>query len=248
MQGGMVPSSGAGGTAEVRALLFDVFGTVTNWRASLIAQGQAFGRARGIAIDWAAFADAWRRLYGPSMQRVRSGELPWHNLDTLQRRSLEELLDRFGVAGLSENDKQHLVGMWHRLEPYPDSVPGLLRLKARYTIATLSNGNMALQVEMAKRAGLPWDCLFATELWRTYKPDPVTYTSAAELLGLPPGHVMMVAAHVGDLMAAHALGLRTAYVYRPLEWGPENIAPFRPDPAFDIVAMDFVDLAHQLGA
>ncbi len=230
--------------AGVRALVFDVFGTVTDWRASIIEEGQALGRDRGLDVDWGAFADAWRAMYGPAMNRVRTGEMPWHNIDALHRMNLDELLPKFG---LSEDEKQHLNFAWHRLRPYPDSVPGLTRLKTRYVIATLSNGNVALLTNMAKHAGLPWDCILSGELFHAYKPDPVVYTSAAALLGLPPADVMMVAAHGGDLRAARAQGLRTAYVYRPTEHGPDRTAPFDSDPLFDIVARDFVDLAGKLG-
>ena len=234
--------------SAVKALVFDVFGTVVDWRGSIIAEGREFGRARGIDIDWGAFADAWRGMYGPSMDRVRRREIPWHNLDALHRTSLDELLPRFGIAGLSEEDTQHLNRVWHRLGPWPDSVPGLTRLRARYVLATLSNGNVALLTNMAKRAGLPWDCILSAELFRAYKPDAVVYQSAAALLGLTAGEVMMVAAHGGDLRAAQRCGLRTAYVYRPLEFGPERKAELDPDPSFDVVATDFVDLADKLGA
>ncbi len=233
---------------RVQALTFDVFGTVVDWRGSIIAEGEAFNRARGLDVDWGAFADAWRRMYGPSMDRVRRGELPWTNLDGLHRMSLEELLPRFGLDGLSEAERDHLNRVWHRLRPWPDAVPGLARLRTRYIVATLSNGNVALLTNMAKHAGLPWDCILSADLVRAYKPDPVVYTSAAAFLGLTPDQVMMVAAHPGDLRAARAAGLRTAYVPRPLEWGPTHAPEPVPAGEFDVTAQDFLDLADKLGA
>jgi len=233
---------------HVQALTFDVFGTVVDWRGSIIAEGEALNRTKGLTVDWGAFADAWRRMYSPSMDRVRRGELPWTNLDGLHRMSLEELLPRFGLDGLSEAELDHLNRVWHRLRPWPDAAPGLARLRTRYIVATLSNGNVALLTNMAKRAGLPWDCILSAELVRAYKPDPVVYTSAATFLGLPPDQVMMVAAHPADLRAARAAGLRTAYVPRPLEWGPGHTAEPVPEGEFDVTARDFLDLADKLGA
>lgn len=232
----------------VRALVFDVFGTVVDWRGSIIAEGAAWDRDHGTAIDWGAFADAWRGRYAPSMDRVRRGEVPWSNLDALHRRSLEELLPRFGFPALTETEKDDLNRVWHRLDPWPDSVPGLARLRARHTLAPLSNGNIALLTNMAKRTGLPWDCVLGAELVRAYKPDPVVYQSAADLLGLRPEQVLMVAAHQADLRAARAVGLRTAFVPRPLEFGTDNAPDRTPDPTFDLVAADFLALAAQLGA
>lgn len=232
---------------SVKALAFDVFGTVVDYRSTIIREGEALNAAKGLAVDWARFADAWRGRYGPNMERVMHGELPWTNLDGLHRLALDELLVEFGVSGLSEDEKAHLNRVWHRLEPWPDTVQGLLRLKARYILATLSNGNVALLVNMAKHSGLPWDVIFSAELVRAYKPDPRTYWMVGSLLGLEPSEVMLVAAHQSDLWAAQAQGLRAAFVPRPLEFGPENPPDPTPDPAFDIVASDFLDLAAQLG-
>jgi 2-haloacid dehalogenase len=231
----------------IRALLFDVFGTVVDWRGSVIREGERLGRDKRLDVDWAAFADAWRGKYQPSMQRVRAGDIPWTNLDALHRASLEELLEEFKVSGLTEEDKDHLNRAWHRLDPWPDSVPGLTRLKRRYIIAPLSNGNVALLTNMAKRAGLPWDLILSAELARHYKPDREAYLKPVELLGLTPERVMMVAAHPDDLRAAAEAGLRTAYVHRPLEFGP-GAEPEPPEPVFDHSATDFEDLAEQLGA
>jgi 2-haloacid dehalogenase len=231
----------------VKALTFDVFGTVVDWRNSIIREGRRLGRGRGWRVDWAAFADAWRAGYGPSMDRVRRGELPWQTIDALHRLILDRLLDQFGLTGLSEAEIDQFNRAWHRLRPWPDAVPGLRRLRRRYIVAPLSNGNVALLTNMAKHAGLPWDCILSAELARHYKPDPAAYLTAVSLLGLTPGQVMMVAAHQGDLRAAGGLGLRTAFVPRPLEFGPDRTPDLTPDPAFDLVASDFTDLARQLG-
>jgi len=233
--------------SAVKALTFDVFGTVVDWRGSLIREGIAFGAARGLTVDWARFADDWRGGYGPSMDRVRRGELPWTNIDTLHRMVLDTLLEKYHITGLSEADKEHLNRVWHRLTPWPDAVAGLTRLRARYVLATLSNGNVALLTNMAKYAGLPWDCILSAELMKHYKPDPEVYQMAAELLGLRLEQVMMVAAHKGDLRAAQAAGLQTAFVPRPMERGPERTPDLTPDPAFTVHAADFNDLAATLG-
>ena len=235
-------------TGSLRALAFDVFGTVVDWRGSVIREGEALARERDLGdVDWPAFADAWRSRYAPSMDRVRRGEMPWKNLDWLHRASLEELLVEFGIKSLTEGDRDRLNNAWHRLSPWPDSVEGLTRLKRAYTITTLSNGNVALLNDMAKAAGLPWDLIFSAELIHHYKPDPETYLMVPGLLGLRPEEVMLVACHPSDLRAAQEHGLRTAYVIRPLEWGPEW-QPEPPDPSFDINAEDFLDLAEKLGA
>ena len=178
--------------SQVKALTFDVFGTVVDWRGSLIRQLEELGREKGYKVDWAAFADRWRGGYGPSMDRVRKGELPWTRIDDLHRMILDELLVEFGVCGLTEDEKRDLNRVWHRLTPWPDSVEGLGRLKEGYVIATLSNGNVALLTNMAKYGGLPWDCILSAELVKHYKPDPESYLGAAYLLGLEPGEVMMV--------------------------------------------------------
>ncbi len=233
--------------SEVKALTFDVFGTVVDWRGSIIRACTDFGAARGISADWAGFADAWRGGYGPSMDRVRRGELPWTNIDTLHRMILDDLLTKFGMTGLSEADKDHLNRVWHRLHAWPDAVAGLTRLKQRYVLATLSNGNVALLTHMAKYAGLPWDCILSAELVKHYKPDPETYRGPVDLLGLQPAEVMMVAAHKNDLRAAQAVGLQAAFVPRPGEHGPDRPVDTTPEPAFQIHATDFGDLASQLG-
>ena len=235
-------------TASLKALAFDVFGTVVDWRGSVVRAGEALGREKGIGdVNWPAFADAWRGRYAPSMDRVRRGEMSWQNLDWLHRASLQELLTEFSIESLTEEEKDHLNKAWHRLAPWPDSVEGLTRLKKAYTITTLSNGNVALLNDMAKNAGLPWDLIFSAEIVRHYKPDPETYRMVPNLLDLRPEQVMLVAAHPSDLRAAQEHGLKTAYVLRPLEWGPDwNPEP--PDPSFDVNARDFLELAEKLGA
>ncbi len=232
--------------ASIRALLFDVFGTVVDWRGSIIRECRALGLRRRLATDWAAFADAWRAGYKPAMARVRSGELPWMAIDQLHRMILDELLVRFGIEGLPEDEVDHLNRAWHRLDPWPDARRGLALLKRRRVIATLSNGNMALLVNMAKRARLPWDCVLSAELFRHYKPDPETYLGAAAILGFEPSEVMLVAAHKDDLRAAQACGLATAFVRRPRERGPKVKLDLAPDPGFDCNARDFLDLAKRL--
>ena len=232
---------------SVEALTFDVFGTVVDWRSTVIREGRELGRAKALDVDWPAFADAWRDGYGPAMHRVRSGELPWKTIDELHRLILDELLDQFGITGLDEAEKDNLNRVWHRLDPWPDAVEGLTRLKSRYVVASLSNGNVALLVNMAKHGGLPWDAVLSAELAGQYKPDREVYLKAADLLGLEPAAVMMVAAHKGDLRAAAKAGLRTGFVPRPQE-RPNRQIDLSVDGEFDVNATDFVDLARKLGA
>jgi 2-haloacid dehalogenase len=231
----------------VKALTFDVFGTVVDWRGSLIEEGRRLGRRRRLKVDWAAFADAWRGGYRPAMDRVRRGELPWTNIDGLHRMILDDLLREFGVTNLTEAEKDHLNRAWHRLLPWKEAPAGLKRLKRKYVIATLSNGNVALLTNMAKHGGLPWDCILSAELFGHYKPDPEAYQGAARLLGLRPDEVLMVAAHKDDLDAAARAGLRTAHVARPLEFGDPAKKDVTPERRFDLNARDFLDLARQLG-
>lgn len=231
----------------VKALTFDVFGTVVDWRSTLIREGEALGRAHGLAADWAALADAWRDGYGPAMNRVRNGDLPWKTIDELHRIILDGLLERFGIDSLDEDAKARFNRVWHRLDPWPDAVEGIGRLKRKYIVASLSNGNVALLVNMAKRAGIPWDAVLSSELAGRYKPDREVYLKAADLLGLHPREVMMVAAHKGDLRAAARAGLKTAFVPRPDE-RPNREIDLAYDEAFDINAADFLDLADQLQA
>jgi len=233
----------------VKALVFDTFGTVVDWRSSIAKEIEDLARRKGVSVDGAKFADAWRGGYGPSMNRVRTGELPWTVLDDLHRMILDRILVEFKITGLSGAETDALNRAWHRLKPWPDAVGGLTRLKKKFTIAPLSNGNIALMTAMAKHSGLPWDCILGAELVRHYKPDREVYLSAAEFLDLDPAEVMMVAAHLGDLRAAKALGLKTAFVTRPLEFGPNGKPDLKADASIaDLSAKDFNDLAAQMGA
>jgi 2-haloacid dehalogenase len=250
-----LPASSLG----VKALVFDVFGTVVDWRGSIIREGEQWGREKNLQIDWGKFADRWRAGYGPSMNKVRTGELPWTKLDTLHRMILDDLLVEFNISGLTEAQKEHWTRVWHRLSPWPDAVEGLTRLKQNFVIATLSNGNVSLLVEMAKFAHLPWDTVFGGDVFRHYKPDREVYLGAVDLLSYKPSEVMMTAAHPDDLKAAQSCGLRAAFVPRPLERGPANAAappgnmapggaapPPSSGDSFDVVAKDFIDLAAKL--
>jgi 2-haloacid dehalogenase len=233
---------------SVKALAFDVFGTVVDWRSSIIREGQLLTRMKGLQVDWARFADEWRDGYGPAMDKVRMRKIPWTNIDGLHRLILNDLIKKYSIQGLSEEEINNLNRVWHRLMPWSDSVSGLNRLRSRYIMATLSNGNMSLLVDMARNAGLPWDCVLSAELSGHYKPDPEVYAMAARLLDLSPDQVMMVAMHPDDLGAAKKVGLKTGYVLRPLERGPDR--PYKPasDTEFDVTATDFIDLANKLGA
>lgn len=232
--------------AGVKALTFDTFGTVVDYRSTIIAEGEALGKAKGLKVDWVKFGDAWRGGYAPAMNRVRNGEIPWTKLDTLHRMTLDRLLTEFNVTGLNEAEIDRFNHVWHRLKPWPDSVSGLTRLKKKFIIAPLSNGNLALLTNMAKHAGLPWDCILGAELAHHYKPDKETYLTAADLLELKPSEIMMVAAHQNDLGAAQGLGFRTAFVPRPKE-GPNGERNLTPEPRWDLVVPDFNALAGKLG-
>jgi 2-haloacid dehalogenase len=232
---------------QIQALLFDVFGTVVDWRGSIIAELTGFGADRGIAADWEAFTDDWRGLYQPAMEEVRSGRRPWTILDVLHRESLDKLVATYAIAGLSAADKDHLNRVWHRLKPWPDVVEGLTRLKRSYIIGTLSNGNVGLLTRLAKNAGLPWDVVLGAETARAYKPLPQAYLASAALLNLEPEQVMLVAAHNGDLAAAAAAGLRTAFVARPQEYGPHQSRDFKAERDWDEIAPSFTALADAMG-
>jgi 2-haloacid dehalogenase len=223
-------------------LAFDIFGTVVDWHGSITREVQALYPQ----VDGDAFALAWREGYQPAMQRVRSGELGWTRIDDLHRMILDGLLPRFGLAHLGEAERDYLNHVWHRLDPWPDTVRGLTRLKARHTICSLSNGNLGLLTNMAKRAGLPWDCVLSAEVFRAYKPDPRTYLGVADVFRVPPAQVML-AAHPDDLAAARGCGLSTAYVERPQEFGAARPKDVSPDPANTLHTRDFLDLADQLG-
>lgn len=235
---------------QVQALVFDVFGTVVDWRSGIAREAAAALAGLGRRdLDPHAFADAWRRQYQPSMEVVRSGARPFTRLDVLHRESLERVLVEHGIdpATLGEAALDVLNRAWHRLDPWPEAVAGLVRLKRRFVIAPLSNGNVALLLNMAKRAGLPWDAILGAEVARAYKPQPEAYLRTAELLGLEPREVCLVAAHNGDLGAARAAGLATAFVPRPAEHGPGQATDLAPEQPWDVVAGDFQHLAHRLG-
>ena len=226
-----------------QVLAFDVFGTVVDWHSGIAREVQALRPS----VDGGSFALAWRAGYQPTMQRVRSGELGWTRLDELHRLILDGILKDFGLDDLSEAQKQHLNKAWHRLDPWSDVVAGLTRLKTRHTLCTLSNGNIGLLTNMAKRAGLPWDCVLSAEVFRAYKPDPATYIGVAQTFDLAPAQVMLVAAHQDDLAAARACGLQTAYIERAFEFGRAQPKDVSPNPANTRHARDFLALADQLG-
>lgn len=228
-----------------RVLAFDVFGTVVDWYGGIRRE---VAQALGSRVDAGAFALAWRAGYQPAMSRVRSGELGWTLIDDLHRMILDQVLEQFRVHDLTESEKLHLNKAWHRLDPWPDVVEGLNRLKRRYLVCTLSNGNIGLLTHMAKHGGLPWDCILSAEVFKAYKPDPATYLGVARVFDVAPAGVMLVAAHQDDLAAARACGLQTAYVERPAEFGADQRKDVSPDPANTLHARDFLDLADQLAA
>ena len=231
---------------EIRALTFDVFGTVVDWRNSIAREVTTSPPLKELKIDGFKFADAWRALYQPSMEKVRQGDIGWVNLDALHRINLNHLIDEFNLETLQERDLVHLNKVWHRLDPWPDSVAGMHRLKTNFILASLSNGNVSLILNMARRAGIPWDMILGAEIAGHYKPEPEAYRKSVELLGLAPSQAMMVAAHNGDLVAASDVGLRTAFIRRPKEYGPKQSMDIEPEHSFDFVADDLLDLAEQL--
>ena len=231
----------------VRALTFDVFGTCVDWRSGVAAEARRLGAQSGVNADWERLADAWRALYGPSMDRVRRGELPWTNFDQLHRSSLDQVLREVGAEGFDSAARDQLTLAWERLPAWPEAARGLERLNRHFTVTTLSNGNRSQQAALIRFAALPFQRLLSAEDFHHYKPDPEIYLGAASLLGLEPGQVMMVAAHKSDLRAAQAAGLRAAFVQRPLEKGPGGGADLLPDPHADVQATDFMDLAASLG-
>ena len=233
-------------TPAVKALFFDVFGTVVDWRTSIARETEAILKPLGYTLDWLAFAEAWRGEYQPAMEEIRAGRIPFSRLDVLHRRNLERVLPRFGVGGLTEEVLRDLNKAWHRLDAWPDSTPGLVRLKRRFLLAPVSNGNIALMVGLARRNGFPWDAILGAEVAGDYKPKPRVYLAAAEAFGLEPGECMMVAAHSNDLAAAAACGLRTTHVARPNEYGPGKGEP-APTVPVDYAARSFEDLADKLG-
>lgn len=237
-----VPDVGSVLADSVEILAFDVFGTVVDWHSGVAREVAALN----LGVDADAFASAWRDGYKPAMQRILAGALAWMPIDELHRLILEEVLLSFGVSTLTEAQKKHLNKAWHRLDPWPDTIEALHRLKARYMLCTLSNGNLGLLANMAKYAGLPWDCILSAEIFRTYKPDPEMYLGTARLFDVPPDRILMVAAHQDDLAAARACGLKTAYIERPRELGPMRTKDTSSNPDNSLHAVDLLDLAVQL--
>jgi 2-haloacid dehalogenase len=239
-----------GELANVKACVFDVFGTVVDWRGSVIAEATSWGKTKGLNINWLEFTDRWRLGYTPAMDKVRKGEIPWTKLDDLNRMILEDLLKQYKIEGLSEEEKTDWAHVWRRLNPWPDSVEGLTRLKKKVIVGPLSNGNVALMTNLAKFGGLPWDLILGADLVQHYKPDREMYMSASFYLDLKPDQVMMCAAHVFDLQAARSYGLRTGFIYRPNEYGAGTVGvPDNAQPGdFDVVSVSIVDLAQQIGA
>ena len=235
--------------ANVKACVFDTFGTVVDWRSSVIAEASGWGKAKALNIDWAEFTDRWRLGYRPAMDKVRKGEIPWTNLDDLLRMILDDLLKQYHIEGLSEEEKINRAHVWRRLKPWPDSVEGLSRLKKKYIISPMSNGNVALMTNLAKFGGLPWDVILGSDLVKHYKPDREMYLSAPFFLDLKPEEVMMCAAHTSDLQAARSYGLRTGFIHRPNEFGGGPVGvPDKAQPGdFDVVSTSIIDLAQQMG-
>ena len=232
----------------IKALTFDVFGTVVDWRNSIASEVETLFQAKGLDVDGQAFALAWRARYQPSMEEVRAGRRPFVKLDQLHRENLLDVLREFAIDDLSEEAIDQLNLAWHRLSPWPDVVEGLGRLKQRFILGALSNGNVALMVNLAKNAKLPWDVILGAEIAAAYKPDPRAYQQAAALLDVEPKAYLMVAAHNDDLVAAAATGMKTAFVPRPIEYGETQSKDLKPEQDFDLVAADFIDLADQLDA
>ena len=231
---------------NVKAMTFDVFGTVVDWRSSIAREAKMMGEQKGFDFDWDNFADKWRAGYGPSMNKVRTGELPWTKIDVLHRMILDELLSEYNITNLTESEKDHFNRAWHRLDPWPDSVPGLTELKKNYVISPLSNGNVALLVNMAKYGGLPWDTVLSAELAQHYKPDPEAYQSTSEFLGFPIEQNMLVAAHKNELKSAKGQGMMTGYIPRPKEHGPNTTVDSNPEDYIDIIGENFVDFANKM--
>jgi 2-haloacid dehalogenase len=231
---------------EIEVIAFDVFGTLVDWRSSIADALARVGGKAGLRADWPAVADAWRSRYRPALDRQVRGEAPFQPLDVLHREMLDEVAEHYGLQALTDAQRDELVRAWHRLTPWPDTVPGLTALRKRYILTPLSNGGIGLLTRLARSAGLPFDCILSAELARAYKPDPRTYQLVPGFFDIPPERVLMVACHPSDLEGAARSGLRTAYIPRPLEWGPTTTVPVAPAGA-DIVAEDLISLGAQLG-
>ncbi|MFN8109354.1 MAG: haloacid dehalogenase type II [Thermoleophilia bacterium] len=236
------------GEPAVHAVLFDVFGTLYDWRSSVARDAARIAGPHAPSdIDWNAFAEAWRGRYQPQLATVREGRRPWVDLDVLHAEALDDVLAEFGID-LPGHRRPELTRAWHRLDPWPDTVAGVARLRRRFIVAPNSNGHIALLVHLARASGLVWDAVLGAEVARAYKPLPVVYDTAVAALGLRPEQVLMVAAHPDDLVAAAARGLRTAFVRRPEEWGSGPARDPDPPAGVDLVTGDIEDLATRLGA
>ena len=233
---------------NIKALTFDTYGTVVDWRGSILAELEAFGAAKQLTVDWEAFLADWKSCYRPGMEKVNNREWPWTTVDEIYRWRLVELLNAYHITDVTEPQSEQLNHVWRRLRPWPDSVPGLKRLRSKYIIAPLSNASFAAMVHLAKWSGLPWDCIMTAENAKCYKPRPEVYQAAIRLLGLRAGEVMMVAAHNYDLRAAQANGMRTAFIPRPTEYSPAQTTDLAPEGEWDLVAKGIEDLAQALGA
>ncbi|MCH8238426.1 MAG: haloacid dehalogenase type II [Proteobacteria bacterium] len=233
---------------NITAILFDTYGTIVDWRASVIAEGRALGERKGIeGVDWAAFTDAWKAAYRPYIDQVRNGERPWTTNDALQRQRLDEIVEEFGITGLNEQDLGDFNRAWHRLKPWPDSIPGLTRIKAKVPIGAFSNGNLLLLANMANHSAIPWDFIISSDLFRHYKPDPEIYLGAIDLLGGEADRVMLVAAHNYDLLNARKHGMKTAFVLRPTMFGPNQDTNLDAEDDWDIVTDSIEGVAEAMG-
>jgi 2-haloacid dehalogenase len=231
----------------IKVVLFDTFGTIVDWRSSIAREGKTFAKAKDVeGFDGDAFARAWRAGYRPGMARVTAGERPFVSIDTIYRERLDEILPQFGLAMLDETERDHLNRAWHRLTPWPDSIPGLKRIKSKHMISPLSNGSVMLLATMAKRAGIPWDFIFSSDMHRAFKRNPAVYQNAIRLLGVEPHEIMMTAAHNDDLEAARKEGMRTAYINRPYEYGADQKVDFEATSDWDIIADTVEGVADQL--
>ena len=233
--------------SNVKALTFDVFGTVVDFRSSIIRHGEELGRQKNLNIDWAIFADEWYAGYQHAMTRINNGNDSWANVGTIYRKRLDELLEKFRITNLKDEELDRFNRSWQRLAPWPDSVSGLTRLKKKFILSTLSNGDFAMLIEMAKYASLPWDCILSSEIFRRYKPASEVYLGAIELLGLKPEEVMMVASHNYDLKAARELGMKTGFFARTTQYGPNQTVDLEAEEDWDIIAADLEEMAEILG-
>ncbi len=234
--------------SDISYVIFDTYGTVVDWRSSIIAEGRALAEKKGLeGVDWEAFTDAWKAAYRPSMDEVNAGKRSWTTNDVLQRQRLDAIVEEFGLAGLTKADKDGLNRAWHRLAPWPDSIPGLVRIKAEYPIGTFSNGSFYLLANMARHSGLPWDFIISADNFRHYKPDPEIYLGTIELLGGESDRILLVASHNYDLANARKHGMKTAYICRKTMFGPNQDRDLEAEDDWDIVTDSIEGAADDLG-